>query len=217
MDIVRQGGEKMINKIVSAGPEHVKDCARLQYVSGPEMYDYMFDGTKEEVMPVIEMYTEMSGTMFSTENAFVDIQGDAVRGFVLGLAAKDMMKKSIPMMFTISKLIRLKGFRGMMRMMSHLSLNKYFPKLNKDEYFISNLAVYKEYRGQGVGKGLLEQAEITATMMGLPKLSLYVEMDNEGAKRLYERYGFVRTDGAKIPEHIGDIGVIGFYKMVKEI
>ena len=51
------------------------------------------------------------------------------------------------------------------------------------------MAVAEGYRGQGIGRGLLEHLIHTAEQLGLDGLSLSVEDDN-AARRLYERMGF---------------------------
>lgn len=51
------------------------------------------------------------------------------------------------------------------------------------------MAVAREHRGQGIGRGLLERLVRTAEQVGLPGLSLSVE-DGNAARALYERLGF---------------------------
>jgi [ribosomal protein S18]-alanine N-acetyltransferase len=52
-----------------------------------------------------------------------------------------------------------------------------------DEVHINNLAVRGDFRGQGVGKTLLERVLIEAASRGARR-------SNEAARRLYERLGF---------------------------
>lgn len=54
-------------------------------------------------------------------------------------------------------------------------------------YYINVVAVYPQYRGSGLGTRLLSEAKQIA---GRRPLSLIVSDGNEGACRLYERYGF---------------------------
>jgi ribosomal protein S18 acetylase RimI-like enzyme len=57
-----------------------------------------------------------------------------------------------------------------------------------------SLAVVAKARARGVGTGLLAALLDRARADGFPALSLSVEPDNP-ARRLYERYGFVRVGG----------------------
>ena len=59
------------------------------------------------------------------------------------------------------------------------------PSLN-----VHDLAVQPEYRGRGVGRLLLEEIERRARARGSSKLTLEVHSTNEGAMRLYRRFGF---------------------------
>ena len=104
-----------------------------------------------------------------------------------------------------------------MKIMYRLSLNIYFPGMDKNELFISNLAVFEEYRGKGIAVKLLGKAEEIAVENGLGKLALYVETDNNHAKRIYERYGFRESKRVLLPEKYHKYNLYGFYKMVKEI
>lgn len=55
---------------------------------------------------------------------------------------------------------------------------------------VHDLAVLPEYRGQGVGRLLLEQVEARGRELGCFKLTLEVRADNLRAQRLYQQYGF---------------------------
>ena len=58
---------------------------------------------------------------------------------------------------------------------------------------VDQLAVAPSARGKGVGTLLLEAAEARGRAMGVPRMALSVISENEGAIRLYERMGYVRT------------------------
>lgn len=57
-------------------------------------------------------------------------------------------------------------------------------------WYVNVLAVYERYRGRGYGEALLTMAERKATRCGTSTLSIIVSDANEGARRLYERFGF---------------------------
>lgn len=58
---------------------------------------------------------------------------------------------------------------------------------------IHDLAVSAEYRGQGIGTLLLDAVAERARELGCCRVTLEVDTDNPGAKKLYERSGFVMT------------------------
>ncbi|MGD9652568.1 MAG: GNAT family N-acetyltransferase [Candidatus Dadabacteria bacterium] len=57
-------------------------------------------------------------------------------------------------------------------------------------YYISGMALFPEHRGMGIGTKFLEIAEEKAAECNLPKISLIVFEENEGALKLYKRHGF---------------------------
>jgi len=57
-------------------------------------------------------------------------------------------------------------------------------------WYVNVLAVFPEYRGQGLGTGLLGVAERIARQNGNRGLSIIVSDANHGARRLYTRCGF---------------------------
>jgi GNAT superfamily N-acetyltransferase len=67
--------------------------------------------------------------------------------------------------------------------------------------YIAGMAVLPGYRGQGLGTRFLEAARERARGLGLPELSLLCFAGNTGARRLYERTGFVVIDWRPVMPH----------------
>lgn len=59
-----------------------------------------------------------------------------------------------------------------------------------DEGYITNVAVFPEYRNLGVGSALIEYLFNFASERGLSFISLEVRPSNSNAIKLYEKYGF---------------------------
>ncbi len=55
---------------------------------------------------------------------------------------------------------------------------------------LHDVAVLSTHRGRGVGRALLQAAEVHARQLGCCKLTLEVQMDNAPAQRLYAAVGF---------------------------
>lgn len=68
-------------------------------------------------------------------------------------------------------------------------------------FFVNALAVSAEYRGHGIGGGLLAWAEEGARAAQLDRVSLHVWADNTTARALYQRLGFVEIALAEVAEH----------------
>jgi ribosomal protein S18 acetylase RimI-like enzyme len=56
--------------------------------------------------------------------------------------------------------------------------------------YIANIAVDKSFEGQGIGRMLLETAEMWAREKGYDLLKLHVFVENKRAQRIYEINGF---------------------------
>lgn len=78
------------------------------------------------------------------------------------------------------------------------------------EFHIGSIATLPECRGYGVGTKLIEHAEAYARKKKFRKCSLTVKMENEGARKLYERLGYEVVDFI-------DMDPFHLYRMVKVI
>ena len=111
----------------------------------------------------------------------------------------------------------ISGCLNFLKMAFRMRLNKHFTETKSDEFFISNLAVFEEYRGKGIALKLLQNAEKMAIDKGINKLSLYVESDNQHAKRIYKKFGFQEVKKVVLPKKYYQHDLFGFYKMIKQI
>ena len=63
-----------------------------------------------------------------------------------------------------------------------------------DYWYVNVLAVYPEFRGQRVGTRLLDEADRLGREARAAGMAIIVSSGNSGARRLYERQGFVYRD-----------------------
>lgn len=59
-----------------------------------------------------------------------------------------------------------------------------------DEGEIQRIAVWPEYRGQGIGRKLMDTMVTFSRTRGVRDIALEVRKGNESARKLYESYGF---------------------------
>ena len=93
----------------------------------------------------------------------------------------------------LSKLGMVRGFRAIVI----FSLYERTPK--PGELVMDGIAVHKDYRGHGIGSQLLNGIVSHAKEEGFDTVRLDVIDTNPGAKRLYERSGFVPTKVERFP------------------
>ncbi len=61
----------------------------------------------------------------------------------------------------------------------------------EEEYiYLDDLSVTKQYRNNGIGTRLIQNAESYAKEINIPTVCLHVEKSNAAAFRLYERLGY---------------------------
>lgn len=74
------------------------------------------------------------------------------------------------------------------------------PEVEGDVFFLSGLAVAPEYRGQGLGRALLNEYLATGRRGGFRRFELSVFERNTKAARLYESAGFRVVRRSTVPE-----------------
>ena len=207
-----------MSRIRKAVVEDVTACVDLLYISGPAIYRYSYAFDEPEIFDYMASQFVLSDTLLSVDYAYVEVDDHGrIKGVMLGYPIIEMNRIVKAMSRQLVSFLRTMGFRRFMTMLAHMDLNRYFPKTDKNEFFICNLAVHEDFRRQGVGQRLLEKAQTLAREEGLPKLSLFVEVDNPGAIKLYEKYGFKVTNSSLLPRRFHKRELKGFYKMVKEL
>ena len=78
------------------------------------------------------------------------------------------------------------GFMQLYKSFSSVGLRKI--------YILNDLYVDKKFRGQGVGKSLINLAKNFAKENGVTKITLITAKTNEAAQHLYETEGYVRDN-----------------------
>jgi acetyltransferase len=83
-------------------------------------------------------------------------------------------------------------------------------QLQSQEPFFG-LAIADEWQGRGQGGALMDAVMAAARTRGLAKVTLTVVQDNDAARAMYERRGFVRNG-----EFVGGDG-LAYYRMLAEL
>lgn len=170
-------------------PAHKKDCrtiAELYRISSDGVADYIWQGLAESGEAYIEVGERRyarEDTVFSYRNCTVAERNAEVIGMLVAFPVEpdsevnDSDEEVDPVLKPYSELERPGSF------------------------YICGMALFPEYRGQGLGTRMLELARHQAYQRGLDELSLIVFEQNAGAKRLYERHGFREVDRRPVVPH----------------
>ncbi len=166
-------------------PARKEDCAviaSLYSISSDGVADYVWSklaSPDQDILDIGRMRYEREDSLFSYKNCTIaEIDGDIV-GMIV----------AFPM---------------------HVDPDEFeddpvlapYSKLEEDNsYYICGVALFEEFRGQGIGTALLELAENHALEKGFTKLSLIVFEENSGAKKLYDRSGYIEVNREPIYPH----------------
>ncbi len=159
------------------------DFTRLLLISAP--YFSRLWGVK--IPLVLSRLFSLRSHLFSFENTvFAEVDGRNA-GMVLGY---DFATKQHQNFRTGLLLFSRLGVFMLVRMPLLLKFNTTVGQIKPQEYYISNLAVYPRYRGQGIGAKLLRRAEMRARSCDCRQAILDVELENIAAVRFYQRLGY---------------------------
>ncbi|MDX1527745.1 MAG: GNAT family N-acetyltransferase [Gammaproteobacteria bacterium] len=157
-------------------PAAKADCrpiARLYSISSDGVADYIWTqlaAPGEDIIDVGQRRYEREDSVFSYRNCTVAVHDDEILGMLVAFPMrvdKDAVSAD-----------------------SDPVLAPYSVLEEDGSYYICGMAFFPPYRGHGLGTRFLELAEAQALEKGLPKLSLIVFEQNDGAKRLYLRHGY---------------------------
>lgn len=196
--------------------DDLDSCSRLIYLSGPHLYSYIFVLEEPKIYELIKHMLTTNG-MYSMRHALIEVDNGITRGLCLAYPAKMIHEMTKEMMKALGGFWKILGIWQFIIMISRLKLNSYFPKTRDDEFFISNLAVFEQYRGKGIAQSLIEKTGQKALGFGIHKLSLFVEIENSNAIQFYKNLAFKEEERVILPLKYRKYDLVGFTKMIKEI
>ncbi|MBA7710393.1 hypothetical protein ES703_119335 [subsurface metagenome] len=174
------------NIVVRKGlPEDAPDFANLALLSGPTLFPAIFgSGVKGGMQNLFRQRRNL----FSFEYSYFTEVDDTKAGMILGYDWKTQRREEWRTGLLLIKFMKLGFFARIPALLKALSLVE---RAEDNEYYISNVAVYPEFRGANLGTSLILRIEKEAKSSGARKIVLDVDVDNEGAIRLYNRLGYL--------------------------
>ena len=160
---------------------HAEDIARLIMMAMTDDCCQNLAGaehTLDDFARVMLSLVRAEHTQYSYRNALVALTPDgSVAGTCVGYRGEDLHALR-------------EAFISAARQHFGIDYTDMADETRPGEYYIDSLAVYPEYRRQGIATTLLRAAADHAHSIGLPA-ALLVDKGNPSARRLYESVGFV--------------------------
>lgn len=168
----------------------VAEVVPLMYLAGPESFRYVFSvDYKEQAVDFLHYAYRCGDGEFGYNDHQVMVEGDCIVGLVGRRTAKDNLK------YTMAAIKQIFGYYGFYKGIGVLVRGLRFEAIvappKKDTIYLHNLAVIPQQQGSGIGAKLIEHFLAEEKKKGTHMVSLNVAETNPGAKKLYERLGFV--------------------------
>lgn len=179
-----------------AKKEDIIDISNLIYET--EMHpEYEWgNGSESEMRKRLIEMLKAKDNRFALDNIIVCKEGESFVGILLSAEGKKIKSltfksdiKLLPMQCNLIEKIKYAVF-------NILGTYLFYKECNRDEYYLSNIAVKPEYRGKGYGDLLMEVGENVAREKGYKKVSL--NANNEKLVKLYEKFGFNLEEGSNM-------------------
>ncbi|WP_294342900.1 GNAT family N-acetyltransferase [uncultured Clostridium sp.] len=142
--------------------------------------------SKEKIIKKLEELVRVKGNRYSYDRTRVIKIDNKVVGVLLTLRGDEIRRLTY---VTYFKFIEFdKSFKNIVSNVRGILEYLFFKECNKNEYYIANLAVDREYREFGIGKRLLKEAESLAKEKGYNKISLLAK--DRTIVRYYKKFKY---------------------------
>lgn len=188
--------------------EEAEHFAELMHISAPEYFPDLLGKKFKEFF--VRAFLE-KGNLFSHEHVFFAKFEGKIAGMLLSYDWRAKKREETGTGWLMMKVL---GFDFLKQLPAFISATSGSGKLEEGDYYISNIAVYPEFRGKKIGKTLMLKAEELAREKNSKRLALDVEVDNEVAIAVYKKLGYTVKR-----EHEIELGgkKYRFYRMVKPL
>lgn len=173
-------------RIREANKNDAYEIAELIYCTEDYPNEEWGNGSKDEHMKRLIYTINMKDNRFSYENIKVLELEEKFAGILLTLDGKRFKLDTYKADKTLYKM--QKGLRNKMKFIRLALGYLFYKECEKDEFYISNIAIKTEYRGIGLSNLLLESSYEEAAKRGYEKISL--RANNNELVRFYEKFGF---------------------------
>ena len=186
----------------------------LLYESAKPYYD-AYAGGESNALAMLRALWPKRGHAASFDHCRLALAGDEIVGLLAGFPVREgdpLARRFVRLSFP-----RLPPWTWP-RTLAHLrAAGELSPHPPADAYYVDALAVSAKWRRRGIASLLLDHAGDDAKRHGLSGLALDTGLHNDGARALYQAYGFAereirRARNAKAANAVGGPGFVGYFK-----
>jgi ribosomal protein S18 acetylase RimI-like enzyme len=197
-------------------PAQVEDIENAVHLLADTMAEFgvmtMGVGNLEKELRALRTWFVRSGNRFSHEFCKLATMDGQVVGLLLTLRGDRLSRLERALADGALKIYTLPQ---VLRMLWRLMVLGRTDEAAQDEYLISHVATFPEFRRQGIASMLLAEAEKEARELCFTRLVLEVEINNTGAINTYKKYGFSTVRKTEFRRRAKILGCPGYYKMLK--
>ena len=106
-----------------------EECARLLYISGPDLYTYIFIDREPKIYKLLHVFYRNPG-LYSKDNIIVLEEDGKLTGLILGYPARDMKKLGKQMLGSIWAMLMASGPLKFSKMLLRFKLKPSEPKIS---------------------------------------------------------------------------------------
>jgi ribosomal protein S18 acetylase RimI-like enzyme len=187
--------------------EACDNVAQLIYQTDDVLFPFLF-GKIDKAIPKLVDLIALEHNSFSYKHIIAYTENEEILGILLGYNPEEIVSEKEDRDFSnvFSKLEIFSLF------CKHMILKPLDDKSDIDGFYIQNISVDEHHRGKGIGTQLIEHCFNEVRQKGINSVFLDVTIENEKAKKLYERKGFSVIKKKNLLFSLG-----GIYRMKKEL
>ena len=195
-----------------AVPTDALEAAPLIYAAGPALFNCLFGPGPAEATAFFQTLFAQPDSVFSFENAVVAEQAGRIVGLAHAIPAAQYHRGN-----ALPRQMLRRGPLFLLRLLPVMfALHRSTQTPPPDALYLGLLSVAPSRRGLGIGTRLLEGVHTRAADTGCTCVCLHAEVENAGARRLYERHGYTVVAEYPTPR-AARWGVTGFVGMRKDL
>jgi len=161
--------------------------SELIYDTDAETFNFYFKNKKNTAQRILKIVKQRDNSM-GYKNIYVATQEEDnnISGILVAYIGREYsFKNDLKTYFNA-----LNPFDALKFLIFDIIDHFILADLKNDDFYLAAVAVNEDFRGKGIGTFILEKSKELARKKGCKRVVLDVDLENNGALRLYERFGF---------------------------